>query len=276
MRREPPAGFEPAQSRLEDGGPSIGRRGQRRAGRGSNSAPRTCKPRSSPEIRLVTGASGPGAVEENRTPVASSARLHSTFELPPQKTHVLDRGRGPGAMEENRTPVASVACLHSTFELPSQETEGPLGAPVRSEQRESNPHRRLGRPRPCRWTMLAEDPLSCSRELHSPSPVYQTGAPLTGPEQRYGGIGRDRTGYLLTASQALSRLSYDPRRWGGPAFPRGRPECGRRTPIRPGDEASVGQAELVGVSVDEAGNPRATARPGGATGNRTPIPTVRG
>ena len=50
----------------------------------------------------------------------------------------------------------------------------------------------------------------------------------------FGGVGRDRTGYLLTASQTLSRLSYDPRR--------NRTGKGRRG------------------AVVQAGNPRGSAR----------------
>jgi hypothetical protein len=67
----------------------------------------------------------------------------------------LTFGRCPrdGAVEGNRTPMTSLAASDSTVELPPRETR---------TERDS----------------------SCSRELHSPSPVYQTGTPLSGPEQR--------------------------------------------------------------------------------------------
>ena len=72
--------------------------------------------------------------------------------------------------------------------------------------------------------------------------MYQTGAPLSGPEQRTehearaenGGAGRDRTDYLLAAGQALSQVSYGPRD-GAAGWPAA-PAADRRT----NKEVSVG------------------------------------
>ena len=98
-----------------------------RAGRESDPEARFCRPRSSPEIRLE-GNDGSretqrdGAAEENRTPVASLARSHTTTVLPPQirRTNWLwqapkgpaaavRRGMGSGLLTDNpRLPAHPV------------------------------------------------------------------------------------------------------------------------------------------------------------------------
>ena len=85
--RGPSAGVEPAPSCLEDSRPSVGRRGlieRKENVAGEPAGNRTRQPgfadqSAYPEIRLR------GAVKENRTPVASLARSHSTIELPPHE-----------------------------------------------------------------------------------------------------------------------------------------------------------------------------------------------
>ncbi len=101
-----------------------------RAGRESDPEARFCRPRSSPEIRLEVNdgrretreTQRDGAAEENRTPVASLARSHTTTVLPPQirRTNWLwqapkgpaaavRRGMGSGLLTDNpRLPAHPV------------------------------------------------------------------------------------------------------------------------------------------------------------------------
>lgn len=134
-------------------------------------------------------------------------------------------------MRGDRTPVPSLARSDSTTELSPQGAGADSGDRTRIDGVEA------------RGPAFGRCPRgSCSRGLHSPSPAYQAGAPLSGPEQ-HGGTGRDRTGYLLTASQALSRVSYGPRiEAGGPAPSR----AARGGPHRLGGESADEQRTRVG------------------------------
>lgn len=87
-------------------------------------------------------------------------------------------------MRENRTPVPSLARSDSTTELPPHDsTERAAGIEPASTvwKTVALP---LDDARLNWFQSISHSPSSCSRELHSPSPAYQAGAPLTGPEQQ--------------------------------------------------------------------------------------------
>jgi hypothetical protein len=180
VNREPSAGFEPATSRLEDGRPSAGRRGHE---------------------QLLSTESRPG-IEPG------TAVLQTTFlARDPAREHET-----PRAVEENRTPVPSLARSDSTTELPPQNCEASSGNRTRIDGLEDRGPT-LGRcPRdivPDCYSYSTLLPSSCSRELHSPYPAYQAGAPLSGPEQRSWSR-LDSNQPLPGANRMLSRVSYDP------------------------------------------------------------------
>ena len=89
--REPSAGLEPAQCRLEDGCPSAGRRGHEQLlffpeePTGNRTRTRGFADHV-PRQRSGSRNQTTRAVEENRTPIPSLARSDSTTELPPQNT----------------------------------------------------------------------------------------------------------------------------------------------------------------------------------------------
>ena len=175
----------------------------------------------------------------------------------------------PRAVKGNRTPIASLAASRSTIELPPQ-VKRERTAGVEPAWAGWDPAVLTVRPCPRFGGPPRE---SCTRDLHSPSPAYQAGAPLSGPEQQKrrrasGGTGRSRTDYILNAGQVLSQLSYDPRVRGA-----GRPRAIPRPPPLGGESADE-QSGVRGVCFADV-NPRNPARPGGATGSRTPIPTLR-
>ena len=207
-------------------------------------------------------------------------------------------------MRGNRTPITSVACSYPTIE------RSPLG---QCGQRGSNPRRRGGSPTPYLWTIPATNgadsgsrtrigrvgschldrwtmsalrgsPRGAAREDCTRRLLRTKQAPrCLGLSSARGGTGRDRTDYLLTAGQALSQVSY------GPMVEAGRPPPGRGLrdgAADPPRRQVLGHARVPARNrrtnkdgdrgaVYKAGNPRFPARPGGATGTRTPIPTMR-
>jgi hypothetical protein len=112
-------------------------------------------------------------VRENRTPVPSLARSDSTTELPP---HVST---------ERAAGIEPASTVWKTVALPLDDA-------------------RLN------WFQsISRFPSSCSRELHSPSPAYQAGAPLTGPEQQWWSDGESNPD-PCRAKAVFSRLNYRP------------------------------------------------------------------
>lgn len=158
----PSAGVEPAPCCLEDSRPSVGRRGQWRAGRESNSAPRCCRPRSSQR-------SGSGLERWRRIELPYRAWHARTLPLSYHRKSYLERVAG---VEPALTAWGAVV-------LPLDEARA--GANSGSRTRIGGLEDRgptVGR---CSHRFLQ----SCSRELHSPSPAYRAGASLSRPEQRY-------------------------------------------------------------------------------------------
>lgn len=117
-------------------------------------------------------------------------------------------------MEENRTPIPSLARSDSTTELPPQIREASSGNRTRIDGLEDRGPT-LGRcphePVPddsCPY-LLSFSQRSCPRELHSSSPAYQAGAPLSGPQQqKWSRLESNQP--LPDANRMLSRVSHDP------------------------------------------------------------------
>ena len=132
------------------------------------------------------------------------------------QTTFLTRDPARGAVEENRTPIASMAHSHSTIELPPQAAAAPgagggdLGC--WSGQRDSNPHRRLGRPRSYLWTMPARAAReNCTRRLLCTRQVPRS--PLnsrrTRDPPRRGDFGRTRWSRGVAAGFAAGPSGYE-------------------------------------------------------------------
>jgi hypothetical protein len=156
----PSAGVEPAPCCLEDSRSSVGRRGQWRAGRESNSAPRCCRPRSSQR-------SGSVLERWRRIELLYRAWHARTLPLSYHRKSCLERVAG---VEPALTAWGAVV-------LPLNEARA--GANSGSRTRIGGLEDRgpaFGR---CSHKFIQ----SCSRGLHSPSPAYQAGASLSRPEQ---------------------------------------------------------------------------------------------
>jgi hypothetical protein len=153
-----------------------------------------------------------GADSGNRTRIDGLEARGPALGRCPRSRTALGRSAGwevpaawaGGAVKENRTPVASLARSHSTIELPPHESS--TGADSGSRTRIE----RLGTSHLDRWTMSALLPRAarenCTRRL-----LLTKQAPrCLGLSSMICGVDRDRTGYLLTASQALSRIELRP------------------------------------------------------------------
>jgi hypothetical protein len=141
--REPPAGVEPAPSRLEDGRRSVRRRGQENTGEPAGN--RTRYRGFADHVPRQRTGSGSGQRDSNP---------HRRGGGPPSYLWTIPADTR--AARGNRTPVTSLARSYSTIELPPRENW--------SEQRESNPHRQGG--------ILPSSPLDDARawEAASASP----------------------------------------------------------------------------------------------------------
>lgn len=116
-------------------------------------------------------------------------------------------------MRENRTPVPSLARSDSATELPPHDHDAERAAGIEPA---STVWKTVALPLDdarLNWfqsiSLFHVSSSSCSRELHSPSPAYQAGAPLTGPEQQQWNR-PDSNRHLPGASRTLSQVSHDP------------------------------------------------------------------
>jgi hypothetical protein len=122
-----------------------------------------------------------------RSPYIGCMVTFCNFVVARQYSIVKDRGRTPGRSRCYRNLLVGLGRI----ELPTSPLSG-----VRSSQLSY-------RPKPLR---------TADRGQRTAKPSRPTAALGGSPEQlQYGGAGRDRTGDLLNANQALSQLSYSPR-----------------------------------------------------------------
>lgn len=159
--REPSAGVEPATSRLEDGSPSAGRRGHEQL------------------------LSFPTLPAESRPGIEPGTAVLQTTFLARDPAHETKHDETPRAVEENRTPIPSLARSDSATELPPQIAKRAAGIePASTVWKTVALPLDDARVRMFQTVILLLQ--SYPRDLHSSSPAYQAGAPLSGPRQRYG------------------------------------------------------------------------------------------